>query len=92
MAGRITGPYRGFFINAEATLSSQQPPHYVGSLSLTEHGVDEPRKLERLVPLGDAGAFADEDAALLKLEAVGKDVVDALFALAPDGADAGGSH
>jgi hypothetical protein len=59
---------------------------------LTEHGVDEPRKLERLVPLGDAGAFADEDAALLQLEAVGKDVVDALFALAPDGADAGGSH
>ncbi|WP_347554090.1 hypothetical protein [Robbsia sp. KACC 23696] len=79
MAGRITGPYRGFFINAEATLSGQQPPHYVGALSLTEHGVDEPRKLERLVPLGDATAFPDNDAALKRLETEARQIVDALF-------------
>jgi len=79
MAGRITGPYRGFFINAEASLSGQQSAHYVGALSLTEHGVDEPRKLERLVPLGDATSFPDDEAALIQLEIVGRAIVDALF-------------
>lgn len=92
MAGRITGPYRGFFINAEATLNGQHPPSYVGSLSLTEHGVDEPRKLERLVPLGDASAFADDEAALLRLEALGQEVVDSLFTLSSNDPDAGQLH
>ncbi|KKB61095.1 hypothetical protein WM40_25165 [Robbsia andropogonis] len=79
MAARITGPYRGFYINATATLSGHPHPTYVGSISLTEHGVDEPRKLERLLPLGAASAFADEEVALGHLEEVARGVIDALF-------------
>jgi hypothetical protein len=80
MAGRITGPYKGFFINASATPSGVDSEHYVGSISLTEHGVDEPRKLERLVELGDASDYANEQAALESLEAAARGYIDELFA------------
>ncbi|MGI4860481.1 MAG: hypothetical protein ACRYHA_26860 [Janthinobacterium lividum] len=84
MAGRITGPYKGFFINASASLNGApggaNAQHYVGTLSLTEHGVDEPRKLERLVELGDAQDFADDQAALEQLEGAARDYIDELLA------------
>jgi hypothetical protein len=79
MAGRITGPYKGFFINASAALNGNGDGQYVGTLSLTEDGVDEPRKLERLVPLGPDSAFSDDTAALEQLEASAREYIDALL-------------
>ncbi|MCY0387997.1 hypothetical protein OVY01_12265 [Robbsia sp. Bb-Pol-6] len=83
MAGRITGPYKGFFINASASLNgasgSANAPHYVGALSLTEHGVDEPRKLERLVELGSVTDFPDAQSALEQLEGAARDYIDELL-------------
>lgn len=79
MAGRITGPYKGFFINASAAPSGVDSAQYVGTISLTEHGVDEPRKLERLVELGDAANYSDEVAALESLEAAARGYIDELF-------------
>lgn len=83
MAGRITGPYKGFFINASASLNGaahdRNAQHYVGTLSLTEHGVDEPRKLERLIELGNAADFVDAQAALEQLEGAARDYIDELL-------------
>ena len=79
MAGRITGPYKGFFINASAAISGVDSAQYVGSISLTEHGVDEPRKLERLIELGDASNYPSEQAALESLEAAARSYIDELF-------------
>lgn len=86
MAGRITGPYKGFFINASASVSGIDGEQYIGALSLTEHGVDEPRKLERLVELGQVNQFHDEQAALEALEAEARHYIDGL--LGPEPVDA----
>ncbi len=79
MAGRITGPYKGFFINASASVSGVDAAQYVGAISLTEHGVDEPRKLERLVELGSTDKFSDDQAALEALEGEARDYIDGLL-------------
>jgi hypothetical protein len=76
MPGRITGPYKGFFINASASLSSVDNGQYVGSISLTENSVDQPRKLEQLVDLGDVSNYVDEQSALESLEAAARDYID----------------
>lgn len=79
MAGRITGPYRGFFINASAALSGVDEQRYIGTISLTEHGVDEPRKLERLVDLGPSTEFIDAQTALEQLEDAARAYIDDLL-------------
>jgi hypothetical protein len=88
MAERVSGPYRGFYISASARLV---PPHeqarragereglYVGSVSLSERGPDDPHRMETLIEVGDEHRFATEDEALVYVERAGRAYVDRLL-------------
>ncbi|MGF6771246.1 hypothetical protein P3T18_003725 [Paraburkholderia sp. GAS199] len=83
MAERVSGPYRGYYISAAARLVPTAETHvggtYVGSVSLAEHGPDDPRRMETLIDLGDEQRFGSEDDALSFVEQAARDYVDRLL-------------
>ncbi|WP_144113654.1 hypothetical protein [Paraburkholderia sp. BCC1886] len=88
MAERVSGPYRGYYISAAArlvpavdgaTATESTGGTYVGSVSLAEHGPDDPRRIETLIDLGDEQRFGSEDEALAFVEQAGRDYVDRLL-------------
>lgn len=90
MAERVSGPYRGYFISAAARLvpaadapatsASGMSGTYVGSVSLAEHGPDDPHRMETLIDLGDEQRFGSEEEALVFVEQAARDYVDRLLA------------
>ncbi|MFM0739760.1 hypothetical protein PQQ51_21170 [Paraburkholderia xenovorans] len=87
MAERVSGPYRGYYISAAARLvpaadaapGSVAAGNYVGSVSLAEHGPDDPHRIETLLELGDEQRFGSEDEALGFVEQAARDYVDRLL-------------
>jgi hypothetical protein len=84
MAERVSGPYRGFYISAAARLvPALDTPGaggtYAGSVSLAEHGPDDPRRLETLLELGTEQRFGSEQEALVFVEQAARDYVDRLL-------------
>ncbi|MFC0397254.1 hypothetical protein [Paraburkholderia rhizosphaerae] len=88
MAERVSGPYRGYYISAAARLVNahetvpQQGPMsaiYVGSVSLSQRGPDDPHRIETLLDLGDEQRFATEEAALGHVEASARAYIDRLL-------------
>lgn len=89
MAERVSGPYRGYYISAAARLvpaTEATPPAagtasgmYVGSVSLAEHGPDDPHRMETLLELGDEQRFGSEEDALIFVEQAARDYVDRLL-------------
>ncbi|MDE1184023.1 hypothetical protein [Paraburkholderia sp.] len=85
MAERVSGPYRGYYISAAARLvpsPEAAPLHggkYVGSVSLAQHGPDDPRRVETLIDLGDEQRFATDAEALDFVEQAARTFVDRLI-------------
>ncbi|WP_109478422.1 hypothetical protein [Paraburkholderia sp. C35] len=88
MAERVSGPYRGYYISASARLVQPHEPArragereglYVGSVSLSERGPDDPHRMETLIGIGDEHRFATEDEALAFVEKAGRAYVDRLL-------------
>jgi hypothetical protein len=89
MAERVSGPYRGYYIStaarfvpavdAPAPASGTACGTYVGSVSLAEHGPDDPRRMETLLELGDEQRFGSEEEALIFVEQAARDYVDRLL-------------
>ncbi|CAB3758147.1 hypothetical protein [Paraburkholderia solisilvae] len=88
MAERVTGPYRGYYISAAARLVSAHETAarpdaaggiYVGSVSLSRRGPDDPHRIETLLDLGDEQRFATEEAALEHIEASARAYIDRLL-------------
>ncbi|MFM0228217.1 hypothetical protein [Paraburkholderia dipogonis] len=89
MAERVSGPYRGYYISAAArlvpaadtpaTTAGSASGTYVGSVSLAEHGPDDPHRMETLLELGDGQRFSSEEEALVFVEQAGRDYVDRLL-------------
>lgn len=89
MAERVSGPYRGYYISAAARLvpAHESPATddgakggtYVGSVSLAEHGPDDPHRMERLLELGDERQFGSEEEALVFVEQAARNYVDQLL-------------
>jgi hypothetical protein len=88
MAERVSGPYRGYYISAAARLVSAhetvpQPNAaggvYVGSVSLSRRGPDDPHCIETLLDLGDEQRFATEEAALEHVEVSARAYIDRLL-------------
>jgi hypothetical protein len=88
MAERVSGPYRGYYISAAARLvppheqarrAGEQEGRYVGSVSLSEGGPDDPRRVETLIEIGDEHRFATEDEALVYVEKAAQSYVDRLL-------------
>jgi hypothetical protein len=91
MAERVSGPYRGYYISAAARLvaaheatQATQTDHrheglYVGSVSLSQRGPDDPHQIETLVELGAEHRFATETDALEHVEKAAREYVDRLF-------------
>jgi hypothetical protein len=88
MAEPVSGPYRRYFISASARLvppyeqarrAGEREGLYVGSVSLSERGLDDPHRMETLVEIGDEHRFATEDEALMFVEQAGRAYVDRLL-------------
>jgi hypothetical protein len=84
MAERVSGPYRGYYISAAARLvpatdTPESGGTYVGSVSLAEHGPDDPRRIETLLDLGGEQRFGSEADALIFVEQAARDYVDRLL-------------
>lgn len=84
MAERVSGPYRGYYVSAAARLvpaldTPGAEGTYVGSVSLAEHGPDDPRRMETLLELGGEQRFGSEEAALVCVEQAARDYVDHLL-------------
>jgi hypothetical protein len=84
MAERVSGPYRGYYISAAARLvPAGDPPAaggtYIGSVSLAEHGPDDPHRMETLLELGGEQRFGSEEDALVFVEQAARDYVDRLL-------------
>jgi hypothetical protein len=87
MAERVSGPYRGYYISAAARLvaTHETAPQagvrdgiYVGSVSLSQRGPDDPHRIERLLDLGDEHRFATETQALEHIEQAARTYIDRL--------------
>ncbi|TAL95313.1 MAG: hypothetical protein EPN73_13565 [Paraburkholderia sp.] len=93
MAERVSGPYRGYYISAAARLvaaheaagatEAEHPDHrpeglYVGSVSLSQRGPDDPHRIETLVELGAEHRFATEADALEHVEKAAREYVNRL--------------
>ncbi|WP_114814616.1 hypothetical protein [Paraburkholderia kururiensis] len=52
---------------------------YVGSVSLSQGGLDTPRRIETLLELGDGRRFACEDDALDQIEQAARAYIDRLY-------------
>jgi hypothetical protein len=88
MAERVSGPYRGYYISAAARLVATHEPAaqagsqdgiYVGSVSLSQRGPDDPHRIETLLDLGSENRFATEDNALEYVEQAARAYVDQLI-------------
>lgn len=88
MAERVSGPYRGYYISASARLMHAHAQTrqtcgneglYVGAVSLSQRGPDDPHRIETLVELGDEHRFATEDDALVFVEQAGRAYIDRLL-------------
>ncbi|HEY3596935.1 MAG TPA: hypothetical protein VGL08_05390 [Paraburkholderia sp.] len=88
MAERVSGPYRGYYISAAARLvaaheaaGQKRAPAgiYVGSVSLSQRGPDDPHCIETLLDLGDGQRFATEQAALEHVEQSARAYIDRLL-------------
>ena len=88
MAERVSGPYRGYYISASARLvpahaqtreAGEKEGLYVGAVSLSQRGPDDPHRIETLVELGDEHRFATEDDALAFVEKAGRTYIDRLL-------------
>ncbi|HVE10678.1 MAG TPA: hypothetical protein VNE00_25715 [Paraburkholderia sp.] len=88
MAERVSGPYRGYYISATARLvaahdDAQQAgitgAIYVGSVSLSRRGPDDPHRIETLLDLGSEQRFATEEAALEQVEQAARAYIDRLL-------------
>jgi len=88
MAERVSGPYRGYFISAAARLvvthESRQEANgndgiYVGSVSLSQRGPDDPHRIETLLDLGGEHRFATETEALEHVEQAARNYIDRLI-------------
>lgn len=84
MVERVSGPYRGYYISAAARLvpaldTAGADGTYVGSVSLAEHGPDDPRRMETLLELGSEQRFGSEEEALAFVEQAARDYVDRLL-------------
>ncbi|ACD16146.1 MULTISPECIES: hypothetical protein [Paraburkholderia] len=89
MAERVSGPYRGYYISAAArlvpaadapaTTAGSASGTYVGSVSLAEHGPDDPHRMETLLELGDGQRFGSEEEALAFVEQAARDYIDRLL-------------
>jgi predicted aminopeptidase len=88
MAERVSGPYRGYYISVSARLvparsAASQPAIgegiYVGAVSVSQRGPDDPHRIETLLELGDERRFATEDDALLHAEQAARDYIDRLL-------------
>lgn len=89
MAERVSGPYRGYYISAAARLVATYEPAaqpggpdgiYVGSVSLSQRGPDDPHRIETLLDLGSEHRFATEDDALEHVEQAARAYIDQLLA------------
>jgi hypothetical protein len=88
MAERVSGPYRGYYISAAARLvaapeSARPAPAstaiYVGSVSLSRRGPDDPHCIETLLDLGSEQRFPTEQAALEHVEQAARAYIDRLL-------------
>ncbi|HEV3424494.1 MAG TPA: hypothetical protein VG105_12095 [Paraburkholderia sp.] len=88
MAERVSGPYRGYYISAAARLVATHEPAaqagasdgiYVGSVSLSKRGPDDPHCIETLLELGNEDRFATETDALEHVEQAARTYIDRLF-------------
>ncbi len=88
MAERVSGPYRGYYISAAARLVTAHETVqrdgasgaiYVGSVSLSRRGPDDPHCIETLLDLGDEQRFATEEAALEYVEQSARAYIDRLL-------------
>jgi hypothetical protein len=87
MAERVSGPYRGYYISAAARLvnANEAVPQsaaggiYVGSVSLSRRGPDDPHCIETLLDLGGEQRFATEEAALEHVETSARAYIDRLL-------------
>ncbi|WP_144143218.1 hypothetical protein [Paraburkholderia sp. BCC1884] len=89
MAERVSGPYRGYYISAAARFvptvdapaasAGAASGTYVGSVSLAEHGPDDPRRMETLLDLGDEQRFESEEQALVFVEQSAREYIDRLL-------------
>ncbi|WP_144153881.1 hypothetical protein [Paraburkholderia sp. BCC1885] len=88
MAERVSGPYRGYYISAAARLvvahdaapeAAASEGIYVGSVSLSERGPDDPHRFESLVDLGDEHRFSTETQALEYVEQAARAYIDRLL-------------
>jgi len=88
MAERVSGPYRGYYISASARLvpahdqarrAGEHEGLYVGSVSLSERGPDDPHRIETLIEIGAEERFSTEDEALVYVEKAGRAYVDRLL-------------
>jgi hypothetical protein len=88
MAERVSGPYRGYYISATARLvcaqegaqqAGQLDGIYIGSVSLSQRGPDDPRRIETLVEIGSEHRFHTETDALERVEQAARDYIDRLL-------------
>jgi hypothetical protein len=89
MAERVSGPYRGYYISAAARLvpaheqtqqAGEREGLYVGAVSLSQRGPDDPHHIETLVELGGEHRFATEADALEYVEQAAREYIDRLRA------------
>ena len=87
MAERVSGPYRGYFISAAARLvatyetaqdANAPDAIYVGSVSLSQRGPDDPHHIETLLDLGGEHRFATDTEALEHVEQAARTYIDRL--------------
>jgi hypothetical protein len=88
MAERVSGPYRGYYISAAARLvathdaapqTGDSESIYVGTVSLSQRGPDDPYRFESLLDLGGEHRFATEAQALEHVEQAARAYIDHLI-------------
>jgi len=87
MPQRVSGPYRGYYISAAASLThSRELPDgqrdtsvYVGSVNVAQGSLDNVRHFEALVDLGAQQRFATGEEALAHVEQAARDYIDRML-------------
>jgi hypothetical protein len=88
MAERVTGPYKGFFISAQAILvrragSPTNEADYVGSVNIARDTPDNAYQYEKVFELSETASVGSEEAALEKVEQAAREYIDGLWSLQP---------
>ena len=63
----------------QARRAGEREGLYVGAVSLSERGPDDPHRIETLIEIGDEHRFVSEDEALVFVEKAGRAYVDRLL-------------